>query len=408
MLARRGLEMVKALPETPDRPARELANLIGVAIADFAVGGYASEDAERISRRGLELADQIGEQPQVFTFLAAVTAFHFMRAELRAAVPPMERMFRLSAQTDSPIMSLWSEWAYGSTFSHLGERLASAHEHLERGAQLYDPAIHSSIVLMTGFDAGIGCHFQAARVLWLLGHPDRALERARHAIVIARRARHPMMTHFALFFEAWIQQYRREPHEVLRITSEVLPEIDQYGYKVVGTWSRIMQGWAIAQTGRAEEGEQLLRDAIARSDAIGVRLLRPNALALLAESLAVQNRIEEALSTVADALAIAERTEERYYSSELHRLEGDLLMRLAHPGTAERVQQSLQAAVALAHEQEARSFELRAATTLARFFRQQGRSGDARAALGEILASFNEGLETPDVCEARVELNELL
>lgn len=402
-LAERALAMVRALPDTPERVPRELKHLMGVALPMHGVKGYAASELEELFRRIRHLCDRLGETPELFGAVAAISAFHFMRAELAPADEAIQEMQRLSEMTGDPVMTIWSEWAHGATYSHFGRRLSDTMQHLDRGVGLYDAAMHPGFMLMTGFDAGLGCAFQAARVAWMLGRPDEANTRIETALEQARRQQHPLMLAFVLFFQSWIRQHARDPQGVLRVMEELLPLVDRYGYPHVGAWARTVHGWAQAHTGNAVAGEAAIRQALGLLDAIGVTLMRPNLLALLAEALAAQGRLDEALATLDDAAAIAERTEERCYLSEIQRLSGELRLQ-RHPSTPadlDAIERQLRHAAVIAREQGARTFHVRVATTLAQFLAARGRGAEARAALGEVLGSFPADVDSPDLRDAR-------
>jgi predicted ATPase len=271
-------------------------------------------------------------------------------------------MRRLSEMTGDPVMKIWTEFVHGTTDSHIGRCLEDTLRHLDRGAQLYDPTMHPGLMLMTGFDPGLGCAFQGARVAWMLGRSDEADFRIEAAVAGTRRLAHPLMIAFSLFFQAWIRQHDRNPEGVLKVTRDLLPVIEPYGYPDVGAWANILNGWAEAQTGRAVEGEAAIRQSLAVLDVTGIKVMRPNFLALLAETVAAQGRVDEALAVLDEAATTAERTEERCYLSEIHRLAGELIAR-AGTGQARR---RLQLAVTIAREQGSRVFEQRAGASLAR------------------------------------------
>jgi hypothetical protein len=132
------------------------------------------------------------------------------------------------------------------------------------------------------------------------------------------------MLAFALFFKAWLAQYAGDAEATLRATDECVAIGDQYGYPHVTAWARVFKGWAMAKRGLAAEGEAAARDAIAALDAIGITLIRPNLLALVAETELLQGRTAEARATLAAAHALAERTEERCYLPQILRLEREL------------------------------------------------------------------------------------
>jgi tetratricopeptide (TPR) repeat protein len=403
-LATRGMEMLEAVPATPDRAPRELLHLMSIAVATHPLRGYAAPELEGLYGRLQTLCDQIGDGPEIFGPLCALGAFRFMRADLRPGLTQMDRMAAIVDAVNDPIMRIWTEWGYGAAYSHTGE-FAKAHVHLERGISAYTPALHPGLMVMTGYDAGIGCHFQDARVLWTLGYPDAAARRMAEAMALARRSGHPLMILFTLVFAAWIRQLRQEPHEVLAVTAEGLPLVDQYGFPHIAAWLSGFHGWAMARSGDAPGGEQHLRDAVALSGAIGVALMRPHYLTLLADAVALQGRIDEALTILDEAEAIAERVDERYYSAETQRLRGHLLQRQGL--SAAGVEPSLRQALSIAQAQAARGFELRAATSLAACLEEQGRWQEARRVLEPAVAWFTEGFDTPDYVAAVDRLNAL-
>jgi hypothetical protein len=323
-LARRGLDMLRALPESRERASREVANLMAIAIPMHAVSGYAAPELEETYRRARELCDMLGEHPSLFGIITGIGAFRFMRAELRASEAAAEQMIRLADQVGNPVMRIWAMWAEGAAWSHLGERLPDALAALDGGAAAYDPAMHPQLMLMTGFDAGIGCMLQAARVSWMLGDGDGAAERVERGVAVARATGHPLMVSFALFFQAWVRQHRREADATLRAADEAIAIGEQYGYPHVIAWARILRGWAIARLGSPAEGEVEAGRGLATLDAIGIKLIRPNFLALLAETQALQGRVDAARATIVEAHAIAERTEERCYLPQILALEREL------------------------------------------------------------------------------------
>ena len=171
-------------------------------------------------------------------------------------------------------------------------------------------------------------------------------------------------------------------------------------------WGRILQGWADAQRGEATTGIARIRDGLAASEATGARVTTPFYLALLAEALALAGKIEEGLATVDDALAKAAVSGERGWDAEIHRLRGELTGRLPYPDPA-KAEESFRTALAIAREQGTRGYELRAATSLARLHRDQGRYGEARDLLAPVYGWFTEGFDTADLKEAAAVLAEL-
>ncbi len=405
-LARRGMEMLHALPAAPERVPRELQHLMAIALPAQNVLGYAAPELEETFRRVHVLCDQLGENPDLFGIVTGTGAFHLMRAELGRTGESVGQMQSISERVGHPVMSIWAEWSYGTLHGHLGRGLADALRHLDHGTRLYDPALHAGFMIMTGFDAGLGCGFQGARVEWMLGRPDSALARIGATVARARELNHPLMLAFALFFEAWIRQHGRDPQGVLAVTDEILTLVEQYGYPHLGAWSRILHGWALAQTGDAGAGEAMIRQSIDFTDVIGISLVRPNFLALLADAQAMQGHFDEALTTLHDAQNVAERTDECCYLAEILRLTADVRMRKGKLSSrdADATDQLLTRAVLLAREQGARGFELRAATTRAVFAAREGGASVAAEELAALVDTCTEGFDTPDFLDAKLQI----
>jgi predicted ATPase len=180
----------------------------------------------------------------------------------------------------------------------------------------------------------------------------------------------------------------------------------EHGFAQWAALGRILQGWADAQQCEATAGIALIREGLAAAEATGTRSSKPFYLALLAEALALAGKIEEALAALDNALATAVVSGARGWDAEIHRLRGELTSRLPNPDPA-KAEDSFRTALAIAREQGTRGYELRAATSLARLWREQGRRGEARDLLAPLYDSFTEGFDTADLKDAKRLLDEL-
>ncbi len=363
-LARRAMTNLQALPESPERASREVMNLMAIALSMHSVEGYAARELEATYARARQLCDELGEHPLRFGVITGISAFHFMRAELRTTEQLIDQLLRLSAQTGNPVMRIWALWVHGSTYSHIGEKYDEAFERLDEGVRLYTRDLHPAFMLLTGFDAGIGCQMQAARLAWVRGDADDAVYRSASALQQARDLRHPLMVGFGLFFHAWVLQHRDEPDAVRAATDEALSLSGRYGYPQIAAWTQMLNGWARARLGEAPAGESVIRDGIAATDAMGITLLRPTFLAYLAETRLLQDDAAGALDLLTQAADLALRSGEccwlpeiRRLMAEAHRQRGD---------APEQIETMLSEALAVARRQNAVGFVRRLEARLGR------------------------------------------
>jgi predicted ATPase len=166
----------------------------------------------------------------------------------------------------------------------------------------------------------------------------------------------------------------------------------------------IYRGWVKVQNGDVSEGMSLLRNGSAASRAAGMELWVSSHIALLAGACEIAGQVEEAVTLLDEALQIADQTGERWFAAELNRHKGQLLLRQGHSDGAEELYRK---ALSIAREQEARLWELRAAVSLARLCRDQGRHAEARDLFAPVYGWFTEGFGTPDLKDAKALLDEL-
>jgi predicted ATPase len=178
----------------------------------------------------------------------------------------------------------------------------------------------------------------------------------------------------------------------------------EQGFPHWGSLGAILRGWVKVKDGNVAEGILLMRSGFAAYRATGAELWMPHNIALMAGAREVAGQVEEALALLDEALQIVERTGERCFAAELNRRKGELLVR---QGDAEAAEELYRKALSIAKEQGAKLWKLRAASSLARLWRDQGHSAEALDLLGPIYDWFTEGFDTPDLKEAKAQLDEL-
>jgi len=406
----KGLELIKAFPDTPERAQQELMLQLTLSNPLTVTKGYVAPEVKAIYTRALELCRQLGEPPQLFVALMGLSTFHQLRAEYQIARKLREQCLRLAQKVQDPTRLMWAHNTLGLTFFFLGE-IALTLEHLEQGIALYDQQKHNPLVSGALSDPGMGSLSYVAQALWLLGYPDQALKRSHEALTLAQEISHPYSLAYALNFTANLYQFRRERQAVQGQTEALLVLAREQGFPVWLAWGTILQGWVLAEQGQEEEGIAHIRQGLASWRATGSAVWQPYFLALLAEAYWKVGQAEEGLTLLAEALVVVDKTGERYYEAELYRLRGELtLAQSSVQGLESRVKEAEECflkALDIARKQQAKSLELRAATSLARLWQQQGKSKEAHQMLAEIYGWFTEGFDTKDLQDAKVLLDAL-
>jgi predicted ATPase len=186
----KGLEVLKTLPDTPERTRQELDLQTALGPAWIATKGYAALEVEQAYARARALCQQLGEAPQLFSVLFGLRLFYQQRAEFQSARELEEQLFRLAQHVEDPTLLLVSHQALGTSAYWLGE-LPQARTHLEQGIALYAPKQHHTLAFEAIQNPGVACLAFVGRVLWMMGLPDQALQRSTAALAFAQELAHP-------------------------------------------------------------------------------------------------------------------------------------------------------------------------------------------------------------------------
>jgi predicted ATPase len=399
----RALALLETLPDTPDRAQQELALQLALAVPLLASSGYAAPELGRTYARARQLCQQIGETPQLFPTLLLLWMFYATRAEHQTAFELGEQILSLAQQVQDPVQVALANWAPGLTSLYLGE-FTRARAHFEQMIAFYDPQQHRSLAFLYGQDPGATSLSWAAWALWFLGYPDQALRRRREALALAHELDHPFTLGFVLGIGGLFHHLRREgqaARECYEESAEVATEEKLALFEAGGP---IFLGWGQTEAGQVEEGIAQIRQGLAAWQAMGARMHLSHYLGMLAEAHMKAGQVEQGLSVLAEALAFVEKTDERYFEAEIHRLKGELLLMQGDEPEAEA---EYHLAVEIARRQRAKSWELRATTSVSRLWQKQGKREEARRILAEAYGWFTEGFDTPDLEEAKALLEEL-
>jgi predicted ATPase len=406
---RRGLALLETLPDTPERAQQELALQMSMGAPLVATQGYGAPDVERTFGRARELCRQAGETPQLGPAVWGLKAFYHLRAEYRTALELGEQCLTIARRTDDSALLVGAHMSMGTTLTHLGE-FALARAHYEGGIAYYDPPQHRSLAFRYGHDPKVGClAYAAAGALWHLGYPDQALQWSHEALALAQELDHPHSLAYALHFAALLHICRREVGAARERAEADIALCTEKGFPLWLGATTIYRGWAMVQQGQGGEWISHMRQGMATFEATGAKVARPINLCLLADAYAKTGQPGEGLEVLDEALDAVNDTGEGWWEAELHRLRGELLraQRAGQVGAEGKAEACFGQAIEVARRQEAKSWELRATTSLARLRKGQGRTDEARQVLAHIYGWFTEGFDTPDLKEARALLDAL-
>jgi class 3 adenylate cyclase/predicted ATPase len=402
---RKGLAALEALPETPEKIEQEFMLRVSLGASLIATKGWAAPDVEDAYNRARELAQTMGETPQLFRVLWGLCSFYIVRAEHNASRELAEQLLKLARGFQDPGYLVEGELALGMALFCIGE-FATAREHLERSGGLYHPREHHSRAILAGADPGVFARAWLSHALWHLGYADRALVRIDEAISLAQELSHPFSLALALDYAAMLHQFRGEPQLVYeRAEAARMLSVEQ-GFEYYRVWAKTLQGWALAVQGQKEVGLAQMRHGVAEIQATGAAFRLPYYLALLAEACRDVGEHAEGLKLLADAVTQVQKTREFWTEAELYRLRGELLLSVSAENHAE-AERCFHGALDVARRQQARGPELRAATSLSRLWKGQGRRTDAHRVLAESYGWFTEGFDTADLRESAALLREL-
>ena len=246
----------------------------------------------------------------------------------------------------------------------------------------------------------------SAVALWHLGAPDQAQTRIRECLMLVRELAYPDDLAAALTWAATLHQLRRERHTVSVYAEEAATFASEYELPYWNSFSTILRGWALVTQGQGDKGVAQLRQGLEMYRATGAELGWPYFLSLLAEAYNYIGQKEQSMAVVEEAIDIAKQHGERLYEAELYRMKGEFVLSQIIPDVC-RVESYFRQALDIALHQEAKSLELRAATSLARLWQQQGKRIEAYELLTPIYGWFTEGFDTADLQEAKTLLEAL-
>jgi predicted ATPase len=398
-------KVLSTLPEGAERYRGELEVLLLLGRVLMTTKGWGREEVESVYLRARELCEQLDDKPRLLQTLWGMICVSFVRAEMRKTQLLGREVLGLAKKLRDPAFAILGHMELAGTAFHLGETTAGSLRHFHQAKTLYNPSQHRSHLTRFGVDMGLFSRSWATHFLWHAGYADQARAQGEESLRLAGELAHPFSRAITLAYATMLHQFCRDLERVDFLAEATITLCIEHGFPYYLAWAEVLRGWSRAAAGAPEEGIADIRRGIGVLQATaGARL--PYYRALLAEACAWAGHVDEAYQGVADSFADIQKTEERWCEAELHRLRGELFR-------SEKVNHRVEAeacfhrAIEIARGQRTKSLELRGAMSLGRLWRDQGRRDDAHRLLAGVFGWFTEGLDTPDLREARSLLQEL-
>jgi predicted ATPase len=401
--ATRGLELLATLPDTPHRAERELRMQQILGPAQNVVTGPLS--VEHVHARACELARQVGDTAAMFPALSGLAYANILRGQLREARALADEYLTLAEPHHDALVLAAGHWMVAYVAWWQGD-IIDVRDHGRRGLDFYNPDQHLAGIAAYNQNPGIVCGYLDALADWVLGYPTQATQAMNRTLAHARELEHPYSVAVVLLFSAKLAQLRRDHEPARDLAEEALKLSTEIGAPAVTLWCLLPRGWARAQQSDVAAGIQDIEEAMERRRAFRMGAVWPWYLALIADAYGAAGRIDDGFRALDEAADWERRNDERLYAAEARRIRGELLLAQDVPDPAQ-AEGCFQEALTVARDQQAKSWELRAAMSMARMWLQQNRVDEARALLAPIYGWFTEGFDTPDLIEAKTLLDQL-
>jgi len=400
---RKGLDQLLLLSDNHERQRQELEFCSALGAVMIALKGYAASETGETYARARELWEILGFPSEFLRVPYGQAVIRAARGELDLALRSDVDLLSLSRQRNDSNGLVLGLLSFGRDLLFSG-RFSLSRSPLEEVLTSYDATSEGALVRQAGIHPHVNARAALGVVLFCLGYPDQALELSKASTGEARRLAHPPTLASTLAWSTRLLSLSEDYTALSERVEELVAVTDEHSFPHWAGPGNVCRGWVMVQKGDVTAGITLMQRGSSAYQATGATTWMPHFVALRASAYEIRGQVDEAVTLLDDALQIVERTGERWFAAELNRHRGRLLLRQGHSEAAEGLYCK---ALSIAREQEAKLWELRAAASLARLRRDQGRRVEARDLLAPVYGWFTEGFDTPDLKEAKALLDEL-
>jgi class 3 adenylate cyclase/predicted ATPase len=407
----RALGQIATLPPSAELRRAEIRLQVALINPLLHVKGYAAPESKAAVERArllIERAEALGEPSEdpllLFSVLYGSWVASFIAFNGDVMRELATRFLELAKKQGATVPIMIGHRLMGTTLTATGD-IAKARAHHDQGIALYDPAKHRPLVTRFGQDAGVtGLSFRSL-TLWFLGYPEAALADTDHALKIAREIGQAATLMFALAITNFTRIFCRSCGAASERIDELIALADEKGASQRKAEGVIQKGCVLALIGEAPGAVQMITSGATAWQATGARVWVPLYLSYLAMAYAEVGQINDARRCIGEAMTAMEATKERWYEAEVYRMAGEIALK--SPERATKAEAYFGQALVIARAQQAKSWELRAALSMARLLSAQGEPDKATDLLAPVYGWFTEGFDTSDLKEAKALLDTL-
>ena len=408
----RALAQIATLPATPALRREEIKLQVALINSLFQVKGYAAPETKAAAERArllIEQAEALGEPSEdpllLFSVLYGFFIQKFIAFNGDAACTLARQFLTLAEQQRATAPVMIGHRLLGTSLLVAGD-FAEGLVHLDRAIALYDPAAHRPLATRFGQDIGVAILSFRPVALWMLGYPATALAETARPFNAARETDHAPTLMFALGCTTYTHICCRDYATANAHIDECVALAEEKGAVLWKALATAQRGCVLALTGKASDAVQTIGAAITEYRSTGTTVFTTAFLSYLALAYADLGQFDDAWRCIGEAMTAVETTKERWYEAEINRIAGEIALKSPEPDAA-KAEAYFERALAVARQQQAKSWELRAAMSLARLWRDQGKVQQARELLAPVYGWFTEGFDTRDLKEAKALLDEL-
>jgi predicted ATPase len=408
----RALDQIATLQSTPALRREQISLQVALITPLIHVKGYAAPETKAAVERArllIEEAQARGEPPEdpllLFSVLYGFWVANFVAFNGDICRDLARRFLALAAKHGTAAPPMIGRYIMGNSSLFMGD-LVEARAHYDGAVTLYAAREHRPLAMRFGQDVRVAVLSFRSWALWLLGYPDAALVDANQALRDAREIDHAATLMFALALTPQAHFLSADYATVSAANDKLLAlayDKNARYWKAVGT---VLKGNLFAVTGRTLDAIQEITSGLTAFRSTGATLYVPSWLSYLARAYADLGKIDDAWRCIGEATAAIEMTKQRWCEAEVNRVAGEIMLMSAEPDAA-KAQEYFERALAVARQQQAKSWELRVAMSMARLWRDQGKRHEARDLLTPVYNWFTEGFDTYDLKEAKALLGAL-